>query len=84
MACPRAKGEHTANIARMRTIRFNGWPPLAGYEIVCHFSVVEVVLERPALFEDILIHLDVWVLLTNLYSGITLETTTVLKREHFL
>jgi hypothetical protein len=55
IACPRAKGEHTANIARMRTIRFNGWPPLAGYEIVCHFSVVEVVLGIPALFEDILI-----------------------------
>src|ERR1700679_1840985 len=28
------------------------WP---GYEIVCHSSVVEVVLEIPALFEDILI-----------------------------
>jgi hypothetical protein len=54
MACPRAKEEHTASIARMRTDRFNGWPPLAGYEIVCNFSVVEVVLEIPAFFEDIL------------------------------
>ena len=28
------------------------WP---GYGIVCHFSVDEVVLEIPALFEDILL-----------------------------
>jgi hypothetical protein len=58
MACPRAKEEHTASIARMRTVRFTGWPPLAGYEIVCNFSVVEVVLETPALFEDILMFRD--------------------------
>jgi hypothetical protein len=42
----------------MRTVRFTGWPPLAGYEIVCNFSVVEVVLETPALFEDILMFRD--------------------------
>jgi hypothetical protein len=29
-----------------------------GYEIVCNFSVVEVWLEIPALFEDILILQD--------------------------
>jgi hypothetical protein len=50
------------------------WP---GYEIVCHFSVVEVVLEMPALFEDILIHIDVWAKLTNLHIA------TALKQQRF-
>jgi hypothetical protein len=55
MACPRAKEEHAANIARMRTVRFNGWPPLAGVWDRFSFSVVEVELEIPAFFEDILL-----------------------------
>jgi hypothetical protein len=38
----------------MRTIRFNGWPPLAGVWNGFDFSVDEVVLGIPALFEDIL------------------------------
>jgi hypothetical protein len=39
----------------MRTVRFNGWPPLAGVWDRFSFSVVEVELEIPAFFEDILL-----------------------------
>jgi hypothetical protein len=59
MACPKAREELAANKARMRTIRFNGWPPLAGVWDCFYFSVDEVALGIPAIFEDILIVLIV-------------------------
>jgi hypothetical protein len=81
MACPRAKGEHTVNIARMRTIRFNGWPPLAGVWDWFDFSVVEVALGIPALFEDILMIPVVWANLTKTESLLSKASLRSIRRS---